>query len=90
MLADIGDELPRYVILQRLYKNHEALLAGLASIYLEVMRFCVATKDLLVRARKHRSTSVVILQGEAKTVTQFHCRLFPVYGRHIIEFSMIV
>jgi hypothetical protein len=52
MLAQIGDVLPRFRIFQRLFSNHERLLAALADAYLDVLRFCVRAKDFFVRAKK--------------------------------------
>jgi hypothetical protein len=55
MLAQIGDILPRFRVYERLFKNHERLLVALSAIYLDVLRFCVASKDLFVKARRSRS-----------------------------------
>ncbi|KAF2679822.1 hypothetical protein K458DRAFT_313422 [Lentithecium fluviatile CBS 122367] len=54
MLAQIGDVLPRFGIFQRLFSNHERLLAALAEVYLDVLQFCVRAKDFFVHARKSR------------------------------------
>ena len=61
MLAQIGDPIPRYRIYEALYKKHERLVSALSWVYLDVMRFCVATKDFFAKARKSRSTLVNFL-----------------------------
>jgi hypothetical protein len=55
MLAQIGDVLPRFRIFQTLFSNHERLLAALAEVYLDVLRFCIRTKEFFVHARKSLS-----------------------------------
>ena len=55
MLAQIGDVLPRFRIYERLFKNHERLLVALSAGYLDILRFCIASKDLFVKARKSKS-----------------------------------
>ena len=55
MLAQIGDVLPRFRIYEKLFKNHERLLVALSASYLDILRFCIASKDLFVKARKSKS-----------------------------------
>jgi hypothetical protein len=55
MLSQIGDVLPRFRIYETLFKNHERLLVALSAVYLDVLRFCIASKDLFVKARKSKS-----------------------------------
>ena len=64
MLAQIGDVLPRFRIYERLFKNHERLLVALSAVYLDVLRFCSASKDLFVKARKSKSRWSVKLLAE--------------------------
>ena len=64
MLAQIGDVLPRFRIYERLFKNHERLLVALSTVYHDVLRFCIASKDLFVKARKSKSRWSVKLLAE--------------------------
>jgi hypothetical protein len=52
MLAQIGDVLPRFRIYQKLFKNHERLLVALSKAYLDVLEFCVQTKNFFLSARR--------------------------------------
>jgi hypothetical protein len=52
MFARIGDNLPRFRILQQLFPQHERLLASLSDAYLDVIAFCVEAKELFAKARK--------------------------------------
>jgi len=52
MLAQIGGVLPRFRLLQKLFSNHERLLAALAEVYLDVLLFCVRAKEFFLRAKK--------------------------------------
>jgi hypothetical protein len=55
MLAQIGDALPRFQIYQTLFRNHERLLVALADVFLDVLNFCVLTKDFFTQAKKSLS-----------------------------------
>lgn len=55
MLAQIGDVLPRFRIYEGLFKAHERLRRALLEAYLDVLQFCIATKDFFNRAKKSRS-----------------------------------
>jgi hypothetical protein len=55
MLARIGDVLPRFRIYERLYKDHERLLVALSHAYLDILRFCVRTKDFFLNAKRSMS-----------------------------------
>ncbi len=59
MLAQIGDVLPRFRIYERLFKNHERLLVALSAAYLDVLQFCVDSKDFFLKARKSRGKRLV-------------------------------
>jgi hypothetical protein len=56
MLARIGDVLPRFRIYERLYKDHERLLVALSHAYLDILRFCVRTKDFFLNTKRSMST----------------------------------
>jgi hypothetical protein len=76
MLAQIGDVLPRFRIYERLFKNHERLLVALSAVYLDVLRFCIASKDLFVKARRSKSKYHRANDSIADSELQFQCRLF--------------
>ncbi|KAH6629410.1 hypothetical protein C7974DRAFT_185964 [Boeremia exigua] len=67
MLSEIGEELPRYCVLQKVYSNHEALLVAISSVYLEVLQFCVATKEFFLRARRSKLPLSIVLSGMWKS-----------------------
>jgi hypothetical protein len=51
-LAQIGDVLPRFRVYEVIFKNHERLLVALSAAYLDVLNFCVATKDFFFKSRR--------------------------------------
>jgi hypothetical protein len=55
MLAQIGDVLPRFHIYQIVFRNHEKLLLALSDAFLDVLNFCVITKDFFAASRKSLS-----------------------------------
>jgi hypothetical protein len=55
MLAQIGDVLPRFHIYQIVFSNHEKLLLALSDAFLDVLNFCVITKDFFTTSRKSLS-----------------------------------
>lgn len=57
MLAQIGDALPRFRIYQVLFADHERLLLALSGAYLDILRFCVFTKDFFLQAKRSMSKS---------------------------------
>lgn len=70
MLAHIGDVLPRFRTYQALFSNHERLLKALAEAYLDVLKFCVRTKEFFVRAKKSLIPLCIVLKGAWKPFRQ--------------------
>lgn len=52
MFAQIGDALPRFRIYRNLFSNHELLLVSLSKAYLDVLQFCVTTKEFFAKERR--------------------------------------
>ncbi|KAH7069754.1 hypothetical protein BKA63DRAFT_88377 [Paraphoma chrysanthemicola] len=75
MLAQIGDVLPRFQIYQMIFKNHERLLVVLADVFLDVLNFCVLTKDFFLQAKKSLIPLCIVLKGAWKPFR----RQFDVY-----------
>ncbi|KAF1850123.1 uncharacterized protein K460DRAFT_269511 [Cucurbitaria berberidis CBS 394.84] len=59
MLAQIGDVLPRFLIYQKLFGKHERLLHALSNAYLDILKFCVFTKDFFLHAKRSMSKSAL-------------------------------
>ncbi|KAH8707014.1 hypothetical protein GQ44DRAFT_818027 [Phaeosphaeriaceae sp. PMI808] len=66
MFAQIGDLLPRFHIYQALFTNHERLLVALSVAYLDVLRFCVRTKDFFKRTKQSMVPLSIVLKGAWK------------------------
>jgi len=67
MLAQIGDVLPRFRIYENLYRDHERLLVALSRAYLDILQFCVHTKDFFLGAKRSMSESHIALVIETNT-----------------------
>jgi hypothetical protein len=61
MLGRIGDVLPRFRIYERLYKDHERLLVALSHAYLDILRFCVRTKEFFLNTKRSMSKPLSIM-----------------------------
>ncbi|KAF1829093.1 hypothetical protein BDW02DRAFT_602854 [Decorospora gaudefroyi] len=66
MLAQIGDVLPRFRIYQTMFRNHERLLVALSDAFLDVLRFCVLTKDFFTKSKRSLIPLSIVLKGEWK------------------------
>lgn len=60
-LAQIGDVLPRLHIYEVLFKNHEQVLVALAKVYLDLLQFCVATKNFFARQKRSKSGYITMI-----------------------------
>lgn len=92
MLAQIGDVLPRFRIYETLFSNHERLLAALSDAFLDVLSFCITTKEFFTRAKKSKSgfpnTKYYAIFNSP---SQSPCRLYSrVRGSHIGKTSMAI
>ncbi|KAF2124058.1 hypothetical protein P153DRAFT_303222 [Dothidotthia symphoricarpi CBS 119687] len=67
MLAQIGDVLPRFRIYETLFKNHERLLVALSTAFLDILQFCVITKDFFARAKRSMIPLSIVLKGAWKS-----------------------
>ncbi|CAO2647534.1 Nn.00g084560.m01.CDS01 [Neocucurbitaria sp. VM-36] len=67
MLAQIGDALPRYRIYQVLFANHERLLLALSDAYLNILKFCVSTKDFFLQAKRSMIPMSIVLKSAWKS-----------------------
>ncbi|KAF2995372.1 hypothetical protein E8E13_003624 [Curvularia kusanoi] len=74
-LAQIGDVLPRFRVYEVIFRNHERLLVALSAAYLDVLNFCVATKDFFVKNRR----SVIPLSIALRGLWSSHLRVFDDY-----------
>ncbi|KAH7397433.1 hypothetical protein BKA66DRAFT_241811 [Pyrenochaeta sp. MPI-SDFR-AT-0127] len=70
MLAQIGDVLPRFRIYQILFSNHERLLVALSSAFLDVLGFCITTKEFFTRAKRSKIPLSIVLKGAWKPYRQ--------------------
>jgi hypothetical protein len=59
MFSRIGDVLPRFRVYERLFPEHERLLAALTKSYLDIIIFCVDAKDIFGRAKRSSVTWAV-------------------------------
>ncbi|KIW05145.1 uncharacterized protein PV09_03696 [Verruconis gallopava] len=60
IFAQIGDNLPRYRVYERLFPQHDRLLAALANAYLDIIIVCVDAKELFGKAKQSSVTWAVI------------------------------
>lgn len=59
MFARIGDVLPRFLVYEKLFPNHERLIHALSEAYVDVIVFCSDAKAVFRRGRAF-STSLKI------------------------------
>lgn len=76
MFARIGDVLPRFLIYERLFLNHERLIEALSVAYLDIITFCCDAKAVFRRGQRSSSRSqlslhVSIPQGFKHTEATF-------------------
>jgi hypothetical protein len=60
IFAQIGDALPRYRIYERLFPDHERLLAALTNAYLDIIVSCIEAKEVFGKARQSQVTWAVV------------------------------
>ncbi|KAJ4358816.1 hypothetical protein N0V95_002738 [Ascochyta clinopodiicola] len=65
-LAQIGDILPRFRVYEILFNNHERVLVALSAVYLDLLRFCVVTKNFFAKERKSLIPLSIVLKGAWK------------------------
>jgi hypothetical protein len=63
MFRQIGDALPRLRVYEKLFPNHERLLAILADVYLDIIIFCVDAKALFGKAKRSSVTWTFTWRG---------------------------
>ncbi|KAF2097104.1 hypothetical protein NA57DRAFT_77359 [Rhizodiscina lignyota] len=52
MFARIGEVLPRYAMFERLFAEHERVLAALSNAYLDILKFCNEAKKMFLTLPK--------------------------------------
>jgi hypothetical protein len=59
MFSRIGEVLPRFRVYERLFPEHERLLAALTKSYLDIIIFCLDAKEIFGRAKRSSVTWAV-------------------------------
>lgn len=54
MFERIGDALPRFNVVERLFAEHDAVLAALSNAYVDILRFCIKAKDVCLAGGTNR------------------------------------
>jgi hypothetical protein len=83
MFSRIGDVLPRFRVYERLFPEHERLLAALTKSYLDIIIFCVDAKDIFGRAKRSSVTWAVagkVLWGNFEK--KFSTEYLDQFARH--------
>jgi hypothetical protein len=72
MLAQIGDVLLLFRIYESMYRDHEWLLVALSAAYLDILKFCVHTKEFFLQKNPiYESVSNEVLGLHQLTIEQY-------------------
>ncbi|KAI9702618.1 MAG: hypothetical protein M1820_006124 [Bogoriella megaspora] len=82
MFSRIGDVLPRVKMYEMLFPNHDSMLAAIAEMYLDIIRFCTDAKAVFNQSSRPRINWNLAWQSQWKVFEKEFDKYIADFRRH--------